>query len=364
MKLSFSFVALSCLLASSLSADMSTNIKKAFTDGKVSGDIVLYGEQQNNSGINNDSGFTMGSIGLGYETIDYNGLKVSLAFRGNHDFSEIEDGDYNNIDQPTAILHTANISYTNKYITLILGRQEIDLEWMEDFHEAYVGVINAIPDTTITLGHTDRIAVADIDAPLEKFSKINGSNGANVLDLKYEGIKNLALNTYYYNVPDIADWYGIKIDYNTDMFGGTIHYAGSDEDVSTTDNGSILAAEVRSSFNKFDLNLGYISTDKDAGIGSMDTVGDNINPLEDGNQVYQSDANTMYLGVGYKLDKLALNAMYGRTKYNSDNENEINIGAEYGINDDFSVGAIFINVDAENSDDDYNKLSFTANYTF
>ena len=92
----------------------------------------------------------------------------------------------------------------------------------------------------------------------------------------------------------------------------------------------------------------------------MDVAGDNINPLEEGNQ----DANTIYFGVGYELDKLALNAMYGRTKYSSNKENEINVGAEYGVTDEFVVGAIFVNVDAQDGDDDYKKLTFTARYTF
>ncbi len=56
--------------------------------------------------------------------------------------------------------------------------------------------------------------------------------------------------------------------------------------------------------------------------------------------------------------------MYGRTKYSSNKENEINVGAEYGVTDEFVVGAIFVNVDAQDGDDDYKKLTFTARYTF
>ncbi|MDA7848120.1 hypothetical protein N8972_01385 [Sulfurospirillum sp.] len=217
----------------------------------------------------------MGSIGLGYEIGDY------------------EDG---NANYPTALMHTANISCVNDYFSLTLGRQEIDLEWMRDFHEAYVGVITALPDTTIVVGHSQRKATADYNAVLETFAD-TGEHGA-------------------------------KVDYDTDMFGLTAHYAISNEKVTRT------------------------------------TDGDNINPLEDSNQVYEADANTIYFGVGYELDKLALNAMYGQTKYSSDKENEINVLAEYGISDEFVVGAIFVNVDAQDGDDDYNKFTFTANYTF
>lgn len=373
MKLSFSLVALSCLLASSLSADVSTDLKEAFANGKISGDIVLYGEQQNNSGSNPDAGFTMGSVGLGYETADFNGFKAALGFRGNHEFSEVEDNDYDNADQPSAILHTANISYANKYVTLTLGRQEMDLEWMGDFHEAYVGVITAIPDTTITIAHSDRVAVADADGALEKFHEFSSDNGINVFDVKYEGIEGLALNAYYYNAQDVVDWYGAKVDYDKDMFGGTLHYTTSNEDVANAEDGSILAAEVRGNFSSVALTLGYITTDKDGGIGgmnqnnydgSMATAGDNINPFEDGNQVYQADADTYYFSVGYEIKSLTLSALYGSTDYGSDSEDELNIAAEYGITDELSVGAVFVNVNAENSDDDYNRFSFTASYAF
>lgn len=365
MKLSFSLVSLSCLLASSLNADVSTDLKEAFANGKISGDVVLYGEQQNNSGSNPNEGFTMGSVGLGYETADFNGFKAALGFRGNHEISEVEDNDYDNADQPSAILHTANISYANKYVTLTLGRQEIDLEWMGDFHEAYVGVITAIPDTTITIAHSDRVAVADADGALEKFHEFSSDNGINVFDVKYEGIEGLALNAYYYNAQDVADWYGAKVDYDTDMFGGTLHYATSSEDVAGADNGSIMVVEARGNFSGFALNLGYISTDKDAGAGSMVAAeSDNISPFEDGNYVYDADANTYYLGVGYEINSLTLSALYGSTDYGSDSEDELNIAAEYGITDELSVGVVFVNVNAEISDDDYNRFSFTASYAF
>ncbi|MFT5836507.1 MAG: hypothetical protein ACI9RG_001414, partial [Sulfurimonas sp.] len=37
---------------------------------------------------------------------------------------------------------------------------------------------------------------------------------------------------------------------------------------------------------------------------------------------------------------------------------------EYGITDELTIGAIFINVDAQATDADYNKYSLTATYSF
>jgi hypothetical protein len=350
--------AASLLLSSSMFANdsLDTSIK----NGTVSGDITLYGEKQNNSNAT-DSGFTSGSIGLSYETADFNGFKASVGFRGNHDFSEVEDGDYGTEDTK-ALVHTANISYANDIGNITIGRQEIDLEWMGDFHEAAVVGITAVPDTSITLGFTQRIATADADAELESFDKVNGDKGAYVLDVKYEGVEGLVLNPYYYKAEDVANWYGLKADYDTEVFGLTGHIAQSSEDTSSND-GQIMHLEARTSIEGLGLNAGYITTDKDAGIGSMDTTGDNINSLEEGNQVYVADADTTYLGLSYELAGVELGSIYGQTKYAQDKEKELNITADYGITDNLSTGLLFVDVDAQGNAD-YNKLTATVEYSF
>lgn len=352
--------AASLLLSSSIFANDSLN--SSIKNGTVSGDITLYGEKTEKKGNNPNEGFTSGSIGLGYDTADFNGFKASVGFRGNHDFSEVEDGDYGTEDTK-ALVHTANISYANDIANITIGRQEIDLEWMGDFHEAAVVGITAVPDTSITLGFTQRIATADADAELESFDKVNDDKGAYVLDLKYEGIKGLTINPYYYKVEDVTSWYGLKTDYDADAFGVTGHIAQSSEDISS-DDGQIMHIEARTSVSSLGLNAGYITTDKDAGIGSMDAIGDNISPLEEGNQVYVADADTMYIGLSYELAGLELGSIYGQTKYAQDKEKELNITADYSITDNLSTGLLFVNVDAQDNADDYNKVTATLAYSF
>ncbi|MBL0687321.1 MAG: Opr family porin [Sulfurospirillum sp.] len=371
MRLKLSLAVISCLVVSNLSADASENLKSAFTDGAVNGGLILHNQTQNNSGENKDSGFSMGSIELGYETGDFNGFKAVVGFRSSHRLSEKEDGDFNaGIDgvddgytQVSALMHTANISYVNEYFTATAGRQELELEWLTDYNEAYILGITAVPDTTIVIGHSDRKTVADLDAPLEDYED-TGKHGASVIDIKYEGVDGLVLNAYGYNAKDIADWYGAKVDYDNDMSGITAQYAVTSEDGNSADDGSIVNAEIRGKHSGISLNLGYITTDKDGGIGSMDTAGDSINPLEDGNQVYEKDADTVYTAIGYELDRLVLSGMYGQTKYGSNEEDELNILAEYGFNDEFTISALYVEVTAEDGDDDYNAIKFLANYTF
>jgi len=389
-----SLVAASLLLASNFAA--ANSLEDAIKGGTVSGDVTLYGERVNNSGHNSDgdsikdSGYTMGSIGLSYETADFNGFKAAVGFRGNHDFSEVEDEDYvASEDESTAIMHTANISYVNEYFGLTFGRQEIDLEWMGDYHEAVVLGVTAIPDTTITAGYSERIAVADEDAALEKYDDLG--NGAFVLDVKYEGVDNLVLNPYFYDVDmDIKDedtnkyydadasWYGLKADFDTDMFGITLHGAKSSEDAKGVDDGQILHAEGRLNVAGFGFAAGYIKADSDGGIGSMAAAGDNINPFDaiaggDGNQVYSTDAKTAYIAATYELAGVGLTAMYGQTKYDMDDDNEnvkekeFDLAAEYGITDNLSAGVLYANVSSDESTEDYedyDKFTLTLQYSF
>ncbi len=361
-----SLIAASLLLVSNLSAENSFD--KAFKAGTVSGDITLYGERQNNSGGNKDSGFTMGSIGLSYETGDFHGFKAAVGFRANHDFSEVEEDDYADGAEPRALMHTANISYTNEYFGVTVGRQEVDLEWMGDFHEAALLGITAIPDTSVVLGVTRRVAVADSDAPLEKFTKFDTDENAYVLDVKYEGVEGLVVNPYFYNAKDLAKWYGIKVDYDTNMFGVTAHAAKSDVD-NESDDGQVLHLEGRTNIAGLGLTAGYVTTDKDQGLGGMDTLGDNINPFDrlrggDGNQVYEADADTSYLNLEYEIAGFELGAIYGQTKYGNDKEKELDLTVDYGITESLSVGLLYIDVDAQDSDDDYNKVALTLEYSF
>ncbi len=361
-----SLVASSLLLASSLSAN---SIDEAFKAGNVSGDITLYGERQNNDGSNPDAGFTMGSIGLSYETGELNGFKAAVGFRGNHDFSEVEDGDYSDGSEQKAIIHTANISYANEYLGLTFGRQEIDLEWLGDFHEAAVLGVTAIPDTTVVLGYTQRIAVADADAVLEEFTDFGEDiDYAAVFDVKYEGIKDLVINPYYYKADNLAKWYGLKADYDTDIFGVTAHGAQSSEDIG--EDGDIAHLEGRFNIAGFGFNLGYITTDKNVGAGSMSTLGENINPFDalrggDGEKVYDADTDTTYLNVTYELPVgVELGALYGQMDSDGNKDKELDLTVDYSITDNLSVGALYVNLNAENSDEDYDKFTLTVEYSF
>lgn len=364
----FSLATATLLLGSSLFAESNT-INEAFANGKFSGDVVLYGQTQDNNGGTPDSGYTNGSVGLNYETDSYNGFKLNLGFRSNHEISEDEEDDYSDGTEPRSLLGVANITYENDMFALILGRQEIDLEWIGDYHEAAVAVVKAIPDTTIIAGHTNKVAVMDPDAPLVNFTDfrdlgINDNHGASLVHAMYGGIEGLALEAYYYKAKDVANWYGFKAGYDMENIGASAHYAKSNEKVTGAEDGDITHIEVHGSFMDVALSAGYITTDNDGGTGSMTALGDNISPFEDGNQVYGADADTTYVGIGYEIGSVALGALYGQTDYAGNDEEELNLTVDYAFNDNLGASLVYVDVEAEDSDNDYDRIGLTLTYSF
>lgn len=348
------------LTSSSIFADSA--ISKAFKDGKASGDFSVYHETTDTDN-SNKSGYTAGSASLNFETAEVNGFSVSLGFTAAHQFGEENNGDYDKKFSSNAIMNTAAIKYASDFGSITVGRQEVGLEWMGDYHEAVVAAITAIPDTTVVAAFTQRSGVAGNDE-ITDFAKFN-KDGAYLVDVKYEGISNVVLNPYYYDAIDVASFYGLKADFDTDMFGATAHYAASSEDAMVND-GSVGHLEARASISGLSLAAGYITTDEKVGAASIITFDDNMSPFEDGRQVYVADADTYYLSAGYTIADVSLSALYGTSEYGKFEESELNIAAEYSFNDELAISALYADVDADeaNAQSDYNKVLASITYSY
>ncbi|WP_122893388.1 Opr family porin [Arcobacter peruensis] len=352
------------LLLSTSMAFGADSIDEAFKSGSVSGSLTAYGQKKDNKGGTPDESNGYGTINLGYETASYKGFSAKAGFEAGH---AMDDGALAN----DALMTEAYIKYANDMVSLTAGRQAIDLEWMGDYHEAVVAEITAIPDTSIVLGYSNQIAFADEDEITDFTGDLNGDgikdDGAYVADIKYTGLEAIEFNPYYYSVPDIADWYGLKATYSSDMFGALAHYAASSEDVSTTNDGSLLALELSTSLSGVSVAAGYIATDDKGGIGSMALVGDNFEPLDNGDALYtQADAKMVYGSLGYTIAGVDLGVLYGETDFTANGEEkELNLSAGYSFTDSLSLGLLFVDYDLEgSSSSDYKDYSATLAYSF
>ena len=351
-----SLVACGLILSSSI-AFGADSIDGAFKEGKASGSLTAYGIKTDAKGgtANTDTGYATATVS--YDTASYMGLSAKMSYIAGHAMS---DGSLDN----DALMTEAYIKYANDSFSLSAGRQSIDLEWLGDFNESVVAAITAIPDTTIVLGYTNQQAAADEDE-IGDFSQVNGENGAYVLDAKYSGVKGLELNPYFYSAPDLADFYGLKATYSTDMFAVTAQYADSSVDSGADE--SIANIEGSLSIAGLSLALGYVKTDKDNGADDIiSAFGDNVSPFDNGANTYASDAKTLYTSLGYSVAGVDLGLLYGETDFGtSSEEKELNLSVGYSISDSLSLGLLYVDYDLEgSSNEDFNSTSATLTYSF
>uniref|UniRef100_UPI000EF4890F Opr family porin n=1 Tax=Poseidonibacter antarcticus TaxID=2478538 RepID=UPI000EF4890F len=331
-------------------------IDEAFKTGTVSGSLTAYALEHDGKGGLSDETSGFATINLGYETATYKGFSAKAAFEAGH---AIDDATLAN----DALMTEAYIRYANDMFSLTVGRQAIDLEWLGDYNEAVVAGITAIPDTTIVLGYVNQQAAADEDE-IGDFTDLGVTDGAYVVDAKYTGFDGVELNPYFYSAVDVADFYGLKATYTSDMFGLVAQYAASSEDFGP--DGSIGNVELSTSIAGVSAAVGYIKTDDTAGVGSIATYGDNITPFDNGDDNYAIDAETTYGSLGYTIAGVELGALYGETDFVANSESsELNLMAGYSFSDSLSLGLLYVDYDLEGSSaSDYKEYSATLAYTF
>lgn len=349
---------------------VAADFKDIFTNGKASGDLTLFNSYTDfKSG--NDAGFTMGSIGLTYETAPFEGVVATLGFRGSHDFREEQDGDYlDNIGRygeqdEKAILHTANLSYANDYLKIIAGRQQFEQVWACDYHEGLLLSLTPVEDLTITLAHSQRWAVVYEDEALTPYEKTLGDDGLNIVDVKYEGVEGLLLEGYYYNAEDVADWYGLLAEYSFGDYGFMAHYAASSGDDGSED-GSVLQFKAQAAIAGTLASFGYLKTDEETGVGSMAVLcKDQISPLAGGLMLTEPDVQMMYAMLEYEIGNLMLGTIYAMTDYDGNkSETEFNVEAMYAITESLFVRGEVAMINADESEYDLTRYGMTLSYRF
>ena len=354
------------LVLSSSVAFAANTADSAFKEGKASGSLALYGEKHDFKSGTPDSGFGNGNATVAFETASLYGFTAKAEFKGNLSLGEVEDNDYDGAYANHSLMTEAYVKYTNDAFFLSAGRQAIDLEWLGDYNESVVAGITAIPDTVVVLGYTDRQAESGIDTSAD-FAEIT-EKGAFVADVKYTGLKGLEFNPYAYSAPDAVDFYGLKTTFTADMFGVIAHYATSSVDEAIgAEDGSIGHLELNTTLAGVSAAVGYIKTDKDGGVGLMDTYGDNISPFDTGLNTYAIDAKTVYGSLGYTIADIELGALYGETKFGSDyKEKELNLTAGYPITESLATSILYgdVNADEANGDSDDKYVLASVEYTF
>jgi hypothetical protein len=356
----------SILLATTTSAFAeSDSIKEAISYGVASGDITAFYKNENTK--NDDEGFLNGSLGVSFQTDSFKGVNAKVGFRANHKFSEREDGNYKDEFENKALMTESYLQYRDVGLKATVGRQIIDLEWLGDYNEAITFETKKLMDnTTISLAYVDRQAESEEDES-SNFEEIS-EKGLYAFDFNYEIEEDESeINAYYYSAPDLVDFYGIKAKGELGMFEFTAHYAASSVDVNGEEDGNILNLEFETEISNFEFVVGYIRTDKEGGVGMMDSYGDNIDPTEELDEsIYAADSQTAYAAIEYAGNGLEAELIYAEAKHgeNNDKDKELTVAVEYEITDSLSTEIIYTTTSMEDSDDDLDVTQISLAYSF
>jgi len=366
MKIITQSIILSLITASSIYAN------DVFLDGKVSGELSLYNILQNNK-TSSEEGYSVGSLYLNYATKEFNGFKATVGGITNHPFYEKQSNDYwKNKKHIRATLTEANISYSNDLFTIIAGRQPLDLEWIEDYHNAVMGIMT-YNNLIITTGITNKILDADEDSYLPKIADIKDKNDdktkTGFIDLEYSVNDNLVFGGYYIDTKDLFSATGGFVSTSIEGISTTLKYAQTNEKNSSIQNGKIFACDFGYTIHdNTNIYLGYIQSGRENGTGNLDYLGDRINPFEDGNQVYGTDAKTWYINASTEVAGFGLGALYGETKYlngtDKEKEKELDLFIEKEVYKNLTASVIYADVKTHDRDDKYNYASLQLTYSF
>jgi hypothetical protein len=338
----------------------------------ISGEFSLhmqYGDKaiEGNNGFDKDDdyAFMSGFFNILYSTGKLYDTNINMGASGKHAFWQIDDGfGYADGAHTKAVIHTANIAYSNQYFDAVFGRQKLNLVWFDSYGEALAGTIKIIPDATIKVGYATRFSILDDDKPLFKFMKIK-EHGVFFADGIYKTpLKGLFVNPYLYYSHDSSAWTGVKVDYDTVVndfkTGGTVHAAYSKEEEDGMDNSYLLHLEGRGSFYDIDAALGIIKAFND--VGNMKTTGEHIKPFEYGGcQVFNYDAFTVYTTADYRFKDFLFRGVYGYTTFEENSAHQLEISANYDITKHFKAKTYITHA---RGDIEYNQVILGATYTF
>jgi hypothetical protein len=378
----------------------------AFKNGKVTGDVTVTYESRNQKkelgAYYSDTAYSVGSAELIYKTAAYHNFSLAYGLRGYRVLWEDDDkfntghgtGDaserFYNIDGgSTAVTTNAYLAYDTKNIHLKAGRQELNTEWVDEHHDAvsiYATPIEKLEVEFIWSKSHYRMWSRELFyGGNRSINTVNNGDGLFKLGLTYKITDSLKFKAYALNAPDYYSVYGGKITLDKKIgdisYGGFAHYMQTNEKTTEAmygtntdkDAGSLIDVKAYVGIDGYTAALGYIKTGEDAGWGSAVRGGENVDPFEEGDQLYVVDSRTTYATLSKTIAGLSLSAIYGITDYRNTkggtqySKSEACLWAGYDLTKKLNLSAI-VTLNNADSDDtghtDMTQISSTLTYKF
>ena len=382
---------------------------EAFKNGTVSGDATATYEMRDQDKPDsaavyyNDSAYAVGSAELIYKTDKFYDFSLAYGMRGYTTLWEDDTtsasgygqgtGDassrFFNIDSgEIAVTTNAYLAYDTDMFHIKAGRQELETEWMDEHHDAisiYANITEELEAELIWSESHYRMWSRElfygnrIDGVTGTINSEGG--GLYKAGLTYKITPSLKAKAYALRAPDNYSVYGGKVTLDTKIsdvsIGGFAHYMQTNEELAGNEDGELIDAKVYVGYSGFTTALGYIQTGKDGGWGSAYKGGENVDPFEEGDQLYPYvaiDARTPYITLSKTIAGLSLSGIYGITNYSKPNDDkdyqksEFCVWAGYDLTQKLNLSAIFTLNDADDDDTsnerDMMQVSTTLVYKF
>ena len=338
----------------------------------------------------NDNSKTDLAIGgkLHAETKTFNGISAGIGFyttnaiENNHDGGSVPFFDANN--KSYSILGEAYLLGIWKNTTLKIGRQELNTPFADtddngmipNTFEAEILTNTDLPGATIVLGQVQRWAGNDTDEP-SKFTKLIKDNNAQLGGITYEGIKNLTLSAWYYNLNDNAIdgvFYtdaNYKTETNSFSYALGAQYANQHYNASNENVAKVYGLSANAGYKGFTLGVAYNKSkdngaDNGFGGGPFYTSANFLTIAEAG-----VDGDVVLVNgewdAGEVVKGLSLTAGYVTLHDKDDTKStEFDAGLSYAFNDNLGMDVIYSDVDDKINDGDNTGKNTRVflNYTF
>ena len=362
---------LSVVMAMTASLAQAESIMKPFNEkgyGTVSGRLQFLGMYRDYENVKNGNASTMGGI-LGYHTPTWSGLDAGLAY--NYAGTVYDGGNSSLVANDNIhVLNEAWVRFTASTAglagtTLTVGRKINNGEVFraDDYRQKSRSIqaiqfeTRNIPDTTLVVGHADKLSNWIDSGTRWEFNDLGNvfgvgyhTDGITWGEAVYTGIEKLDVALFNAYAWDVSNLVGTRVQYHASDTTSYILYYRHENDVgkAASQNTNAYGLSLEQKVRGVTVEPGYFGVRGDNLRFQETTTGIN-HPLGVSMMIYPSmfagGADTAYLKVSTKIHQTVLYALYNYTwqdkpAYNYDGQ-ELDLVAKQSLIDNLSVAFKF-----------------------
>ncbi len=329
------------------------------------------------------SDFALGGM-LHVESNSYEGVSVGATFFTTNSLFGTHDGGgvafFSSDAKGYSILGESYLKANISNTTLILGRQILDTPFADsddigmvpNSFEAYTIINKDFLNTTLIASLVKKMSGVDANIA-QKFTDINSNNGVQTFGLVYEGVENLSLQGWFYNMPNLAKYSYLEATYEGSLYSNSYSIATQYALQNHDDLKSVDLFGFALSFTFKDSGITLLSAyDKSSGGVADNGFGGGpffVNCEHQTLSEAGEDGEVYMYGLEYDMseisDGLTLSLVKSELKdKNSLKGEEIDILLGLNIKNNLSFDLIYCNIDNDISGDKFDNTRLFVNYKF